>query len=73
MIKGKLKDQTYPFIEGSTRDKFDYYNFRPQDIIVFMIGGVTYGEAREVSRLNASNPGVRIVLGGTCIHNSARL
>ncbi|KAI8833728.1 Sec1-like protein [Chytridium lagenaria] len=63
MIKGKLKLENYPFIDGSTRDK-------PQDIIVFMVGGTTYAEAREVSKLNASNPGVRIVLGGTIVHNS---
>ncbi|RKO89161.1 Sec1-like protein [Blyttiomyces helicus] len=64
MMKGKLKDQLYPFVEGGTRDK-------PQDIIVFMVGGATYAEAREVSKLNASTPGVRIILGGTTIHNSA--
>ncbi|GFP60422.1 mitochondrial translation optimization protein 1 [Trichoderma asperellum] len=36
LIKGRLKDQQYPFVEDSvpTRDK-------PQDIIVFMVGGVT--------------------------------
>lgn len=65
LIKGKLRDQQYPFIEGggSTRDK-------PQDIIVFIIGGATYEEAKTVAGLNASTPGVRIVLGGTTIHNA---
>ncbi|KAI9088196.1 Sec1-like protein [Phlyctochytrium arcticum] len=62
-IKGKMKDNLYPFIEGNTRDK-------PQDIIVFMIGGATYAEAYEIHKLNAANPGVRIVLGGTTVHNS---
>ncbi|KAI1282297.1 GIDA-domain-containing protein [Xylaria sp. FL0933] len=66
MIKGKLRDQQYPFVEGggTTRDK-------PQDIIVFMIGGATYEEAKTVASINASSPGVRIVLGGTTIHNGA--
>ncbi|KAJ3300080.1 vacuolar protein sorting-associated protein 45 [Borealophlyctis nickersoniae] len=64
-IKGRLKEQLYPFIEGGTRDK-------PQDIIVFMIGGATYAEAREVNKLNASGTGVRIVLGGTTVHNAQR-
>ncbi|TVY80640.1 Vacuolar protein sorting-associated protein [Lachnellula suecica] len=65
LIKGKLRDQQYPFIEGggSTRDK-------PQDIILFMVGGVTFEEAKTVSQINASSPGVRIVLGGTSLHNS---
>ncbi|KAJ3331949.1 vacuolar protein sorting-associated protein 45 [Blyttiomyces sp. JEL0837] len=62
-IKGRLKGDNYPFVESGSRDK-------PQDIIVFMIGGATYAEAREVQRLNAANPGVRIVLGGTTVHNS---
>ncbi|KAJ1570115.1 vacuolar protein sorting-associated protein 45 [Nowakowskiella sp. JEL0078] len=65
-IKGKLKDTMYPFVDGGTRD-------RPQDLIVFVVGGVTYAEAREVSKLNAANhPTIRIVLGGTTVHNSAR-
>ncbi|KAF5026406.1 hypothetical protein F66182_1534 [Fusarium sp. NRRL 66182] len=66
LIKGRLKDQQYPFVEGggSTKDK-------PQDIIVFIAGGATYEEAKMIAELNASSPGVRVVLGGTTIHNSA--
>ncbi|KAJ3055214.1 vacuolar protein sorting-associated protein 45 [Rhizophlyctis rosea] len=63
LIKGRLKEQSHPFFEGSTRDK-------PQDIIIFMIGGATYGEAREISKLTVSNPGVKIIFGGTTIHNA---
>jgi tRNA uridine 5-carboxymethylaminomethyl modification enzyme len=66
LIKGRLKEQQYPFVEGggSTRDK-------PQDIIVFMVGGATYEEAKMVAGVNATTPGVRVVLGGTSIHNAA--
>jgi hypothetical protein len=66
LIKGRLRDQQYPFVEGggSTRDK-------PQDIVVFMVGGATYEEAKLIATINASSPGVRVVLGGTSIHNSA--
>lgn len=35
-----------------------------------MVGGATFAEAREVALMNASNTGVRIVLGGTSILNS---
>ena len=65
LIKARLKEQQYPFVEGggTTRDK-------PQDIIVFMIGGATYEEAKMIAQINASSPGVRVVLGGTMIHNS---
>lgn len=65
LIKGRLREQLYPFVEGggTTRDK-------PQDIIVFIVGGTTYEEAKMVAQINASTPGVRVVLGGTTIHNS---
>ncbi|KAK2117628.1 vacuolar protein sorting-associated protein 45 [Saguinus oedipus] len=42
----------------------------PQDIIVFVIGGATYEEALTVYNLNRTTPGVRIVLGGTTVHNT---
>lgn len=66
LIKGRLKEQQYPFVDGggTTRDK-------PQDIVVFMVGGATYEEAKMVAQVNASVPGVRVVLGGTIIHNSS--
>ena len=45
---------------------------RPQDIIVFFVGGATYAEALTVANLNKSMQGVRIILGGTTVHNSKR-
>lgn len=48
------------------------HHHRPQDIIVFVIGGATYEEALTVYNLNRTTPGVRIVLGGTTIHNTKR-
>ncbi|KAI6087555.1 Sec1-like protein [Hypoxylon rubiginosum] len=66
LIKGRLREQQYPFVDGggTTRDK-------PQDIVVFVIGGATYEEAKSVAGINASSPGVRVVLGGTSVHNAA--
>jgi vacuolar protein sorting-associated protein 45 len=43
---------------------------RPSEVIVFIIGGVTYEEATKVAELNAALPHATVVLGGTCIHNS---
>ena len=65
LVKGRLNMSTYPFVEGGgqTRDK-------PQDVIVFMVGGATYEEAKMVAQVNASLPGVRVVLGATGVHNS---
>ena len=65
LAKGRLREQTHPFVDGSpgTRDK-------PQDVIVFIVGGVTYEEAKLVAQVNASTPSVRVVLGGTGVLNS---
>lgn len=63
LIKGRLSTAAYPFLEGQTRDK-------PQDIVVFIVGGTTYEEAKMVAQVNASSPGVRVVLGGTGVVNS---
>uniref|UniRef100_A0A8C9WLU0 Vacuolar protein sorting-associated protein 45 n=1 Tax=Scleropages formosus TaxID=113540 RepID=A0A8C9WLU0_SCLFO len=66
LIKGRLKDSQFPYLGPSTlRD-------RPQDIVVFIIGGATYEEALTVYTLNRTTPGVRIVLGGTTVHNTKR-
>ena len=43
---------------------------KPQDIIIFMLGGTTYEEAKTIAQVNASSPGIRVVLGGTTVHNS---
>ncbi|RVE67131.1 hypothetical protein OJAV_G00114210 [Oryzias javanicus] len=64
LIKGRLKDSQFPYLGASSlRD-------RPQDIMVFMIGGATYEEALTVYNLNRNTPGVRIVLGGSTIQNT---
>ncbi|XP_057301804.1 vacuolar protein sorting-associated protein 45-like [Hydractinia symbiolongicarpus] len=64
MIKGKLREQQYPYLGKETfRDK-------PQDVVVFIVGGATYEEAIAVYDANRNNPGVRIILGGSTIHNT---
>ena len=37
-----------------------------------MVGGATYAEAMAIANLNKTTQGVRIILGGTTIHNSKR-
>ncbi|CEP24137.1 unnamed protein product [Cyberlindnera jadinii] len=68
--RGKLNESLYPILNPygsslpiSSQDK-------AQDIVVFFVGGATYEEARIVHSLNELNRGIRIVLGGTTIHNS---
>ena len=63
-LKGKLKDFQFPVATAHNVE-------RPQDIIVFMVGGVTYEETLAAANLNKSNQGaVRIILGGTHVHNT---
>ncbi|XP_014247541.1 vacuolar protein sorting-associated protein 45 [Cimex lectularius] len=66
LIKGRLKENVFPFL-GSTPP-----TRRVQDIIVFMIGGVTYEESLCVYQLNKSSNfgGVQILLGGSTVHNT---
>mmetsp|Transcript_53053 Transcript_53053/g.115821 ORF Transcript_53053/g.115821 Transcript_53053/m.115821 type:complete len:613 (-) Transcript_53053:596-2434(-) len=68
VLKGALAENAYPYMgtEPATPSK----RKAPTEIIVFMIGGTTYEEARYVAEMNSANPGVHVTLGGTTIHNS---
>ncbi|KAJ6621885.1 Sec1 family-domain-containing protein [Mycena sp. CBHHK59/15] len=79
LFKGRLREASYPFLESPGPNASLQ---RPQDVIIFMIGGTTYEEARTVTLFNqdpvaASNGGIptaagtRLLLGGTCVHNSS--
>jgi len=60
-LKGKLKEAHFPCTGNIP-------NASPRQVIVFVIGGVTYEEATKVAEING--PGLRVILGGTTIHNS---
>ena len=64
-MKGRLRESQYPFMGDPLGDK-------PQDVIVFIVGGATYAEAFAVAQMNSSNQGMRIVLGSNTILNSER-
>ncbi|GAA5915328.1 hypothetical protein JCM8208_001699 [Rhodotorula glutinis] len=84
LLKGRLRETSYPFVDGQGVGPQGMS--RPQDIIVFIVGGTTFEEARHVAQLNERfaagqglagggpqsmvPPGTRVVLGGTCVHNS---
>lgn len=68
VLKGKLKDSAFPpltagGVGGSGQS-------RPSEVFVFMLGGATFEEAAMVSQFNTTNPSMRVLLGGSCIHNS---
>ncbi|KAH0874544.1 LOW QUALITY PROTEIN: hypothetical protein HID58_071906 [Brassica napus] len=41
-------------------------------VVIFMGGGTTYEESRSVALQNATNSGIRFILGGTAVLNSKR-
>jgi len=67
LTKGTLSEATYPYLgaEPAPIQK----KRAPTEVVVVIIGGATYEEARVVGEMNAANPGVKLVLAGTTIHN----
>ncbi|KAK4747650.1 hypothetical protein SAY87_014236 [Trapa incisa] len=66
IIKGRLRDVDYPFVGNH------FQQGRPQEVIIFIVGGTTYEESRSVALQNATNAGIRFILGGSVILNSRR-
>mmetsp|Transcript_31415 Transcript_31415/g.55286 ORF Transcript_31415/g.55286 Transcript_31415/m.55286 type:complete len:580 (-) Transcript_31415:265-2004(-) len=62
LIKGKLDIHNYPFMDAMKQSNFS-------QVFVYIIGGATYSEAALVAGLNKKG-GPRVILGGSCIHNS---
>jgi len=72
LMKGKLKETLYPFADGSCQ----WASLSKEQLsraVVFVVGGATFEEARDVSDLNktiAVDGGRCVILGGTTVHNS---
>jgi len=62
---GKLNETKYPFMSLTSKQQ-------PKEVIIFIIGGITYEEALNVYQFNHDNknPGIKVILGGNTIHNS---
>jgi len=61
--KGKLKNDVYPVVLGKSQTEE-----LPEEIIIFMVGGVTYEEAAKINEFNRGK--VKVFLCGSTIHNS---
>jgi vacuolar protein sorting-associated protein 45 len=74
VVKGKLKSDTHPFVAGSyakASNGAPPESVIPNEIIVYMVGGVTYEEGTKVSEFNQANKGnIQVILGGSTVHNS---
>mmetsp|Transcript_12639 Transcript_12639/g.22664 ORF Transcript_12639/g.22664 Transcript_12639/m.22664 type:complete len:613 (+) Transcript_12639:256-2094(+) len=71
-VKGKLRGETHPLIlsGGGTSVNVEGVPL-PQEILIFMVGGVTYEESTKVNEFNQTNAGkFRVILGGSTVHNS---
>lgn len=64
LMKNSLNQSHYPLVDPRLDKKTT-----PTDILVFIVGGATYEEAMLVRNLSQSSR-TRILLGGSCIHNS---
>ena len=64
LLKGKgLRESHFPYLgNAQVRDV-------PQDVMIYVVGGVTYEESCAVHAFNRLNPNTRVVLGGTHVHN----
>jgi vacuolar protein sorting-associated protein 45 len=71
VVRGKLKTETHPFVSGGAGRGPQPEAVIPEEILIFVAGGVTYEEATKVSEFNDSNSGkIRVILGGSTVHNS---
>ncbi|XP_040997979.1 vacuolar protein sorting-associated protein 45 homolog isoform X2 [Juglans microcarpa x Juglans regia] len=66
ITKGRLRDADYPYIGNH------FQQGRLQEVVIFIVGGTTYEESRSVALQNASNSGIRFILGGSVVLNSKR-
>ncbi|KAK1371893.1 vacuolar protein sorting-associated protein 45-like [Heracleum sosnowskyi] len=66
ITKGRLRDVDYPFVGNH------FQQARPQEVVIFIIGGTTFEESRSVALQNATNSGIRFILGGSMVLNSKR-
>lgn len=66
ITKGRLRDVDYPFVGNH------FQQGRPQEVVIFIVGGTTYEESRSVALQNALHSGIRFILGGSYLLNSKR-
>ncbi|CAL5223597.1 g6136 [Coccomyxa viridis] len=76
LVKGRLKDGDFPYIDRASNTGTPAKI--PKLIMVFIIGGTTYEEARAIAELNTQgernegwSAGIRFLLGGTGVLNSS--
>ena len=67
LLRGKLKDSSFPSLSPAASSNT---GLQPTEVVLFLVGGATFEEATKVAEFNAANPTFRVLLGGSCVHNS---
>lgn len=77
VAKGRLKDAEYPSVDKPVMPAQTTKVQAPKLVVIFIVGGTTYEEARAVTELNAQSErhegwasGIKFVIGGTSVQNS---
>eukprot|EP00916_Digyalum_oweni_P018253 GHVL01030640.1.p1 GENE.GHVL01030640.1~~GHVL01030640.1.p1 ORF type:complete len:587 (+),score=104.11 GHVL01030640.1:50-1810(+) len=68
LFSGKLKETTFPLLQNSSAA--GPLKEKPNQAIVFMVGGATYEEAKYATEYNRQACVNNVVVGGSTIHNS---
>lgn len=68
VMRGKLHTSAFPFVDASQGPLYGHE--KPQDIIVFVVGGSTFEEEHALRKLVEAVPAVNVVLGGTTIQST---
>ncbi|CAG7734227.1 unnamed protein product [Allacma fusca] len=68
LLKGRLREGAFPTF-GMTRSSGASDMYRPSEVIVFILGGVTYAESLAIHNINRAENRLAAVVGGTTIHN----
>ena len=64
VLKNKLMENEYPFTDMVPLKDI------PKNIIIYIIGGVTFGEAKQIKDLNQKYPDCHFIIGGSSQINS---
>jgi hypothetical protein len=68
-LKGKLPTTDYPVIASDFPYSQTTTTTPASNVIIFIVGGATFEEAKEMAQsFNAT--GVRVIVGGNIVHNS---
>ena len=68
-LKGKLTLTEFPIVSSDIPYSQTSATNPASNVILFIVGGVTFEEAKEMT-LSFNQNGIRVIVGGNTIHNS---